>query len=548
MKKIKRILIACAVLLMASINAYAAGTGIFLETCILDGSALQLVCSELDTEIREDSFYLTLDGMQMSLTAVSTVGNENIPVTVYCLVDVSGSMKKDQMEQAKEVLYAVCEGLDETDNIVISKLGNQTDTSGFMSDKEQIKTAIEQLEAGNDDTNLYAGIQESVGILNTDMQVNPKRCLLILSDGDDDQKSGITREEAERAVKEARLSVYTVATIPANPGTKSIESAKVLGSFARVSAAGVHYVPSVDGISGTDAGRDIAGHIDRGILLRAELPASVSDRDKLELCMTYTGADNSRWEDTVVLYARDLYGAREQESAAAENTETADARGTDESAVESQEDEGVQQESIGEGVQGVTDTQESTDESWDGTQGDGSSDIWSYIQSENRWVWIASGAAALLLVVTGIVVIVRVRKKRASTPSASVLPPSALPSSPRPDLPATEPLRPQNRKKTQSLSLSAIGYMGIVHRIELPENEEVTIGRNKKADIILDANDKKLSGAHCAMKWENGKIYIWDLGSMNGTYVNGVPIRQLGRVAVHEGETVTLGSYEYRIG
>lgn len=244
-----------------------------------------------------------------------TVGNENIPVTVYCLVDVSGSMKKDQMEQAKEVLYAVCEGLDETDNIVISKLGNQTDTSGFMSDKEQIKTAIEQLEAGNDDTNLYAGIQESVGILNTDMQVNPRRCLLILSDGDDDQKSGITREEAERAVKEARLSVYTVATIPANPGTKSIESAKVLGSFARVSAAGVHYVPSVDGISGTDAGRDIAGHIDRGIVLRAELPASVSDRDKLELCMTYTGADNSRWEDTVVLYARDLYGAREQESA-----------------------------------------------------------------------------------------------------------------------------------------------------------------------------------------------------------------------------------------
>lgn len=547
MKKIQRILIACAVLLMASINVYAAGTGIFLEKCLLDGSGLRVVCSDIDTDmdIKEDSFYLTLDGTQVPVTAISTVREEKIPMTVYCLVDVSGSMKKDQMQQVKEVLYAVCEGLDDKDNMVISKLGNQTEASGFLSDKEEIKTVIGQLESGNDDTNLYAGIQESIGILNADRQVNPKRCLLILSDGDDDQKSGITREEAERAVKEAHLSVYTVATLPANPSAGSIESGKVLGSFARISAAGIHYVPSVDGISGTDAGRDIVEHIGKGVVLKAELLEPVSDREKLELCMIYTSADDSRWEDTIVVYAKDIYGIREQEGITEGSTGTAVDEGTDESVSESTserlEDESAPQES-------ASDSVESTDESQSETQSDESNDIWGYITSENRWVWIASGASVFLLAVIVTAAIVRNKKKKAKASSASSSPSSVLPSSSKLAESVSVPLNPQSQKKTYPLSLMAIGYTDIVHRLELPENEEVTIGRNGKADIILDPNDKKLSGAHCAVKWENEKIYIRDLDSMNGTYVNGIPIRQLGRVAVHKGETVTLGSYEYRIG
>lgn len=548
MKKLQRILIICAVLIMMSITTYAVGTGICLEKCIVDGSFLRVLCSDIDpdADVEADAFALTLDGTQLPVAAVSTVREEKIPVTVYCLVDVSGSMKSDQMRQAKEVLNTICEEMEDTDNMVIATLGNQTETSGFLSDQKQLKTAIEQLEAGNEDTNLYAGIQESIGILNADTHVNPKRCLLILSDGDDDQKSGITREEAERAVKEAHLSVYTVATLPENPGAEGIENGKVLGSFARISAAGVHYVPAVDGISGAEAGQDIMKHIYRGIVLKAELPSPASDRDRLKLCMTYTGTDDSRWEDAIVVYAKDLYGEQTQESTTERNTETADAEsgdaGGEKGSSERSEEAGAgdsSEEGAGDRPEEESFPQESTGELQSGTQGDVSDDVWGYLMSENRWVWIVSGVAVLLLAVAVIALIVRNRKKKAAASEDA--------SSTR-TIAISAPGVAQGQAKTYSLSLLAIGYADIAHPLELPENREVTVGRNGRADIILDADDKKLSGVHCAMKWENGKIYIRDLDSTNGTYVNGVPIRPLGRVAVHKGETVTLGSYEYRIG
>ena len=94
----------------------------------------------------------------------------------------------------------------------------------------------------------------------------------------------------------------------------------------------------------------------------------------------------------------------------------------------------------------------------------------------------------------------------------------------------------------------AIGYSDIVRTIRLEQGRKVTVGRNDKADVILDREDKKLSGIQCGMLWEDGKLYVWDMDSTNGTFVNGVPIKSMGRVVVHDGETIRVGSYEYRVG
>ena len=96
--------------------------------------------------------------------------------------------------------------------------------------------------------------------------------------------------------------------------------------------------------------------------------------------------------------------------------------------------------------------------------------------------------------------------------------------------------------------VTAVGYEQIVHMLVLEKNKEVTVGRDKRAEIVLDGEDRRLSGVHCRLRWDGEKIYVWDMGSTNGTFVNGVPISQLGKVAVHEGETIRIGSYEYRIG
>lgn len=540
MKKFWKTALFCVLLLLIPIFVYGSGTGVYLETCQADGKELQVICSNPGSDgepVSEDDFRLTLEGTELSVTSVSSVSKERVPVTVYCLVDVSGSMRAEQMEQAKETLYAVCEGLGVADNMVITTLGNRTQTSGFLSDTQRIKETIGQLAAGKEDTNLYAGIKESINVLRTDMNVHQKRCLLILSDGEDDQKTGITREEAELAVKEAHLPVYTVATLSAQSGAESIEYGKLLGSFARSSAGGMHYTPVIDGISGEEAGQDILKSIGSSLVLKAELPELPSDRNELQLRMVYTGSDNSRYEDTLVVRAEDLTDAENMENSSME-----------ESSAEKTSEETIKE----------SDDEEAEDEEETTTEVDLDDDIWTWITSGNRWIWIASGAAALIaVIVLIIIIIIRSRRKKtkadtgtsgASDVNAAPWQPSAPQSQQVPPVSQTQAVTRPVQPQMHQLTLLAIGYTDVEHKLNLPEGVEVTIGRNGKADIILDAEDKKLSGVHCVMKWEDGKIYVRDLDSMNGTYVNGVPIRQMGRVAVHKGETIRIGSYEYRIG
>ena len=52
----------------------------------------------------------------------------------------------------------------------------------------------------------------------------------------------------------------------------------------------------------------------------------------------------------------------------------------------------------------------------------------------------------------------------------------------------------------------------------LLDEDIVTAGRDPKEDIILD--DSTVSRTHAEFRRENGEFYIYDKGSLNGTYVN----------------------------
>lgn len=543
-----------AFLFVMPLCAYGAGTGIFLETWNAGGMELQVLCTrpdDADDELTKEMFSLTLAGEELPVTSLTSIGSEDFAVTVYCLVDVSGSMRSEQMQQAKEVLYAVCDGLGDKDNMVIATLGNQTQSSGFLSDTNAIKEVIDGLAAGNEDTNLYAGIVDSLGILRTDVNVNPKRCLLILSDGEDDQKTGITKEEAERSVTDTRIPVYTVATLPENPDTEKTNYGKLLGSFARMSVGGVHYVPAVDGMRAEEAGADIVSRIDDGLVLKAEMPALSDSQSGMQLRVVYTASDNSRYEDSIAVYAEDFLRTEEEsetQTAIEEETVTEPAQTTVQEMEEAAEMETE--------IVGSDDEEDEEDTVWE--------KLMANIK-EHLWIWIV-GASAVVLLIGVLIVLFVVKCKKRKRQAESGKNEDSLPGYGNDSAGAAQnfdSLQPgmqnitQNaaqtttqfaRNRTRTLVLKAVGYEQIEHRIELPEGVEVTIGRNSKADIVLDPEDKKLSGIHCAMKLEDGKIFVYDKDSMNGTFVNGIPIKQMGRVVIHEGETIRMGSYEYRIG
>lgn len=72
---------------------------------------------------------------------------------------------------------------------------------------------------------------------------------------------------------------------------------------------------------------------------------------------------------------------------------------------------------------------------------------------------------------------------------------------------------------------------------------ENSIGRSKSSDIVI--NDLSVSRNHCVLLRRSAGWFISDVGSMTGTFVNGVRVQ--GRAQVLIDDIITVGSTEYQL-
>ena len=72
------------------------------------------------------------------------------------------------------------------------------------------------------------------------------------------------------------------------------------------------------------------------------------------------------------------------------------------------------------------------------------------------------------------------------------------------------------------------------HRLD---EEPVTVGRSAQNSIVV--NDPRSSRRHCRFEPSEDGFRVVDLGSQNGTFVNGSPISTR---RLHEGDLVEVGS------
>jgi pSer/pThr/pTyr-binding forkhead associated (FHA) protein len=71
----------------------------------------------------------------------------------------------------------------------------------------------------------------------------------------------------------------------------------------------------------------------------------------------------------------------------------------------------------------------------------------------------------------------------------------------------------------------------------------VTVGRSDENTIALDG-DEFASGRHARIESQRDGVWILDLGSTNGTFVNGERVD--GRRQLHRGDLVQIGDTELR--
>jgi predicted component of type VI protein secretion system len=83
------------------------------------------------------------------------------------------------------------------------------------------------------------------------------------------------------------------------------------------------------------------------------------------------------------------------------------------------------------------------------------------------------------------------------------------------------------------------GLAGATKMLSLPEGGTARIGRAEDNDIAFDpAVDVAVSSHHAQILASNGALYLYDLGSTNGTWVDG---QQVTQVHVPSGTRVTFG-------
>jgi len=79
-------------------------------------------------------------------------------------------------------------------------------------------------------------------------------------------------------------------------------------------------------------------------------------------------------------------------------------------------------------------------------------------------------------------------------------------------------------------------------RFEIADGE-TSVGRSSGSSIVLKSDDYA-SGRHAQLTRHGGLLYVEDLGSTNGTFVNGR--KTVGATPLRSGDTVRVGSTTFR--
>lgn len=74
---------------------------------------------------------------------------------------------------------------------------------------------------------------------------------------------------------------------------------------------------------------------------------------------------------------------------------------------------------------------------------------------------------------------------------------------------------------------------------------ETTFGARRDNDIIL--KDPYISGHHARLNWDGASWWVVDLGSKNGTQVNGVPCPAMQPQLLPAGATLQLGDMAFEL-
>ena len=80
---------------------------------------------------------------------------------------------------------------------------------------------------------------------------------------------------------------------------------------------------------------------------------------------------------------------------------------------------------------------------------------------------------------------------------------------------------------------------------EINVERDMLVGRHQDAEILLQSTD--ISRKHAALLFRDDHIWVKDLNSTNGTFVNGERVEQEQEIELHDGDMLQFASFMFMI-
>lgn len=500
-KVILSLILICLLALSSTISAFAADPlTLHVEGYTVNNNMINVYCStNLQVQPAGNEISLWIGNTVLPVKEIKEFNTAAQGVSIIFLADVSGSISSSKLQYMKDTMNAIADTMSEKDNASVLTVGNEVYTQPFVSDKQKIKEQIEAIKGKPENTNLYQSIVKSLDILHTGDSLNQKKYMVILSDGEDYGIKGITREEVDKKISQVRIPVYTVAMLDAKPEDTYVQSSKILGSFARLSPGGIDYVHGLSQDSTSQIAAGIKSSIDKSLILSADLTGFKSEGNEMYMKVELNVAGQGKTSDGYSIATNGFTVSAAPDESGKDNTA------------------GKQDEPVKEPF--------------------------------NLALWLIIGGSVIVLVLVIVIILKKRKKARAAHESViEMTPVDIIP-------PADEQMEYSNPTiaKSEPEVIKNPDVIVRLTKVGLIEEEvyhseirgELIIGRDPSKSELTFPKDDLLSSKHCAVQYSSGDLILKDLGSTNGTFVNGVPISSPYKL--ENGDVILIGSMELRI-
>ena len=457
-----------------------------------NGKLNVIVFDPQEGQLKEEGYTMTLDQAPVSIQSISALKDAETETTWLFVVDLS-ILGAKQLAKTKAILTGVLLGsgtvLGAKDKVAVYTTGMTAKNIQLTNDSAEIQRQIEALKQDRGSNQLYAQAAAALNYLETGKDVQDRRVLVLISSGTNETSTGMTYEELSEKLQKTKTTVYTFAL---KADSKKVEKYNAL---ARSSAGGQFYEIPVNSASVDSEVQELIRNEKRFRCFSAN-PAEAEIKGKT---ISVSRTDNTRVSDSIDL--------------------TSDQQVVLNNAVERVK---------------VTPTPipETGEESDEGKKGENEGGL--------DTVQIALIAGAAVLVILVITLIVRKSKKKEKNSPA----PAPVPGPYEESDGKTEVVN--NQAQAVSSLMVKLDSVGLdeTKTYSSPMVDELVIGRVPKQSRLI-VPDPKVSGANSKLTYENRVMYIEDLGSTNGTQLNGMKVT--GKVVVHQQDTIRIGQTNLRI-